>query len=323
MLTNESITFGKYKDCTLGHVLKDRGYCKWLLEQDWFQENYQYLYNRIEEYKPLGYFLVDPTKDDEDDFMDTYQFFNLRPAKDVALPLTSSEKACYTFYLRSVEELRQKVYSRLENEEENPYDIKAPTGWLKQFERQCGIPRGEFKTFLASYELPNIPYIVERIKKEGGLEYKGAKSFLIAKARSLEQEAWWEEVLKGRYGESLTTQFPYKKCIFDFLNISTNTIFECKLGLKDFCEEQHRKYKLALETYRIIYLIAQDCAIDMEQRKVFTTNDEKYAQYLENIPIMKNPSYLDQLMSDRTFEVVAMEDLSALFGGADVEKESS
>ena len=57
MLTSDSITFGKYKGFTLGHVLKDRGYCSWLLEQDWFQNGYEYLYNRIKEYKPLVYFL--------------------------------------------------------------------------------------------------------------------------------------------------------------------------------------------------------------------------------------------------------------------------
>ena len=47
MLTTESITFGKYKGSTLGHMLKDRNYCKWLLEQDWFHTGYEYLFNRL------------------------------------------------------------------------------------------------------------------------------------------------------------------------------------------------------------------------------------------------------------------------------------
>ena len=42
---------------------------------------------------------------------------------------------------------------------------------------------------------------LERVKKEGGIEYKGARSFIIAKDRSLKQEGWWEEILKSKYGE--------------------------------------------------------------------------------------------------------------------------
>ena len=185
---------------------------------------------------------------------------------------------------------------------------------MKKFERDCGIPRMEFKEFLSSYDLINVPYIVKRIKKEGGLEYKGADSFLIAKARSLDQEKWWEEVLKNSYGESLTVQYTYKNCIFDFLNIDTQTIFECKLGLKDFCDDQHRKYKLALEKYRIIYLIAKDCVIDMEQKKIFTTDPGKYDTYLISTPELKKPSYLDILMLEQDFSVVDVKNVDVLFG---------
>ena len=45
MLTNETITFGKYKGKTLGYIIKDRGYCDWLLKQSWFQNGYEYIYN--------------------------------------------------------------------------------------------------------------------------------------------------------------------------------------------------------------------------------------------------------------------------------------
>ena len=313
MLTNESITFGKYKGKTLGHVLKDRGYCDWLKEQDWFQESYEYLYNRICEYDPRSYFL-NSSLDNCTNFLSDYEFFNLRDADDVELPLTSSEKMCYIYYIKIILELRDQVFRRMENEEENPYDIKAPTKWLQRFEKNYGIPRAEFKEFLASYDLINIPYIVKRIKEEGGLQYRGAESFLIAKARSVDQEKWWEEVLKGRYGESLTVQHTYKRCIFDFLNIDTQTIFECKLGLKDFCDDQHKKYKLALEKYRIIYLIAKDCVVDMEQKKIFTTVPDVYSTYLIAIPGLKKPSYLDILMSEEHFTVVTVKKIASLFG---------
>jgi hypothetical protein len=59
MLTNESITFGKYKGYTLEHILKDRSYCSWLLEQDWFQNGYEYIYNRVKDYKTEKYYLKD------------------------------------------------------------------------------------------------------------------------------------------------------------------------------------------------------------------------------------------------------------------------
>lgn len=310
MLTSDSITFGKHKGFTLGHVLKDRDYCKWLLEQEWFQTNYEYLYNRVRDYNPKQYFLK-PAADTED-FLDNYEYFNLYDVEEIQLPLTEAEKMCYKFYMEMIELLKDKIYERMENDEENLFDIKAPTNWLKRFEKEYAIPRGEFKLFLSSYELPNIPYIIERIKKEGGIEYKGAKSFLIAKARSEEQEQWWELILKDKYGEDLGTQFKYQNCIFDFLNITTNTIFECKLGLKDFNEEQHSKYKLTLDKYRIIYLIGTDGVINMEKKEIYSTNGEYYRLYLQQIPLMKEPSYLDELMVD--FTVVDIVDISTLFG---------
>ena len=312
MLTTESITFGKYKGLTLGHVQKDRGYCKWLVDQDWFQTGYEYLYNRIKDYDPTIYFLVPMEENDENDFLVNYKYFNLVPVGEVIIPLTEVEKICYGYYIQLVGGLRDSILQRMENDDINPYDIKAPTKWLQTFERSCAIPRVEFKEFLQAYDLPNIPYIIERIKQEGGIEYMGAKSFLIAKSRSVDQEKWWEGILKDRYGESLCAQFKYGKCIFDFLNISTNTIFECKLGLKDFSGDQYSKYKLTLDKFRIIYLIGRDGVIDIEKMIVYTTNEAYYKGYLSDIPLMKSPSYLDDLLT--TFTVQGVEDLGNLFG---------
>ncbi len=313
MLTNETITFGKYKGGTLGDVLKDRSYCLWLKDQDWFRDNYEYLYKRISEYEPRSYFLLHSDKECTN-FLKDYEYFNLKSVEDITLPLSISDKMCYKFYLEMIKDLKQRIYRRLENEEENPFDIKAPTKWLQYFERNYGIPRIEFKTFLSSYDLVNIPYIVKRIKQEGGIEYKGADSFIIAKSRSVDQEKWWEKVLKESYGESLTVQYIYKQCIFDFLNIDTKTIFECKLGLKDFCAQQHRKYKLALEKYRIVYLIGKDCVIDLEQKTIFTTNTPVYANYLSCISRLSKPTYLDLIMLKEEFSIVSVEDVSVLFG---------
>ena len=180
LLNLETITFGKYKNGTLQQVLKDRSYCIWLLKQEWFHKNYEYLYNRVKEYKPIAYFFQKPP--DTDQFLERYQYFNLVPVEKVKLPLTEDEKVCYIYYLRMISELKDRIEERLDTD--NQYDIKAPVKWLKRFERETELKRDIFKDFLASYELKNIPYLVEQIKKEGGIEYKGAKSFLIAKKRS-------------------------------------------------------------------------------------------------------------------------------------------
>lgn len=309
-LNQESITFGKYKGFTLQKVLRDRNYCKWLLEQDWFQESYPYIFNRVNEYKPSSFFLLEVNTIDSNNFMDNYPYFNLVPVDRVSIDLNNVDKLCYEFYVKTLEEIKNKIYYRLENEEENPYDIKAPTCWLKLFEREYKIPRSEFKEFLLAYELPNIPYIIEKIKAEGGIMYKGAQSFLIGKNRSLEQEEYWLGILRGVYGENIGSQFTYENCIFDFINITTKTIFECKLGFKDFNENQHFKYKIALIKYRIVYLIAKDCVVHMEAKKLYTTNVKKYQNYLSRI---KNPTYLDELIID--FEILEVNDISQVFGG--------
>ena len=310
-LFQDSITFGKYKGLKLDSVLRDRSYCEWLLKQDWFKNNYEYLHNRVKDYDPKSYFLS-PGRSDESEFLDSYVYFNLTPLAELQIELSIVDKTCYEYYLEVVARIRHQVYERLENEEENPYDIKAPTRWLQLFESRHGIPRTEFKEFLSAHELPNIPYVIERVKKEGGIVYKGAQSFKIAKARSEAQEQWWEAILKQKYGEDLGTQFKYKDCVFDFLNISTKTIFECKLGLKDFDEAQHHKYGVTLGEFRIMYLIGCDAVIDIEKTKIYTTDSPKYVDYLNHIPMMKVTSYLDNIINE--FEVTEVADLSTLFG---------
>ncbi len=209
-LEQDSITFGKYKGFTLSRVLRDRKYCAWLLEEDWFKTNYEFLYNRIKEYNPISYFILPSVE--EKNFLEDYTYFNLIPVSDLKIELNSVDKICYEYYLSLMKEIKEKICEMLENDEDNPYDIKAPTNWLKKFEKEFGIPRSDFKEFLEAYDLPNIPYIIERVKKEGGLEYKGAQSFNIAKSRSKSQESWWEDLLKSKYGENLRKKYaPFRR----------------------------------------------------------------------------------------------------------------
>ena len=313
MLCNDSITFGKFKGKTLKEMLRDRQYCAWLTKQQWFQESYEYLYNRVTDYNPKIYFLK-PVPDTAEGFLSRYIYFNLKLPAELEIVMEEWEKQCYSYYVALIDQLRQRILKRLEDDCPNPFNIKAPVRWLQAFEQHSGISREQFKEFLSAYELPNIPYIVEAIKAEGGIDYKGAKSFIIAKSRSVAQEKWWEEILKTKYNEQLTVQHAYSSCIFDFLCIDTQTIFECKLSLKDFSEDQHRKYKLALEQYRIIYLIDRDCVIDMEQHKIFTTNPQKYEEYLLLVPTLTKPSYLDTMLRYDNFKIVHVTTVETLFG---------
>ena len=309
-LNSDTITFGKYKNGTLQQVLKDRPYCSWLLQQDWFKNNYEYLYNRVQEYDPLSYFIEKPPENEPEGLMESYKYFHLLPIDEIKLPLTDDEKKCYSFYFKIIAELKTKIEERRDTD--NPYNIKAPCKWLQRFEKESGLKRTAFKYFINSYELRNIPYIIERIKEEGGIEYKGAQSFNIAKKRSLDQEAYWEKILKEKYGENLGTQFKYEKCIFDFINISTNTIFECKLALKDFNSDQHNKYILTLDKYRIIYIIGYDCVINMEQKVILTSDVDKYYIYRIKILGTNDSTEFDKLIQN--FDIVEVENLSNIFG---------
>ena len=309
MLSTETITFGKYKNGTLNQILKDRSYCEWLKKQEWFFSNYEYLYNRVKEYNPCNHFVNPQIRDQDISFIETYKYFRLIPLEELKLPtgnLTDDEKKCYVFYIKTIDELKKKITDR--ELTVNKYDIKAPVKWLQNFEKETGLNRSIFKSFIDSYGLPNITYIVEDIKKEGGIEYKGAQSFIIAKKRSEDQEDFWGKILKEKYGENLGTQFQYENCIFDFINISTNTIFECKLGIKDWNEKQHRKYMLTLNKYRIIYLIGYDCIINMEKGEIYTLEKDKYEKYLLSIPDMKKSSKFDNFIEK--FKIIQIDHLN-------------
>ena len=262
------------------------------------------------EYDPRKFFLPENTSEKEN-FIDRYLYFNLKTLQEIEdednIHLTDNEKECYKYYLTLIEDLRLKIYLRIENEKENIFDIKASSKWLKIFEEKIGLHRDLFKEFINCYELPNITYIIEDIKREGGLEYKGAKSFIIAKENSLKQEAYWGEILKNLYGENISCQYKYEKCIFDFLNIQKNTIYECKISLKDYNESQHKKYLLILQKYNIIYLIDTNCVIDMNKKIIYTTNLTEYLLYICNLPLSHKMSKLDELIKD--FEILEINDI--------------
>lgn len=311
------ITVGKYKGKYLKDLLRDRNYCQWLLQQDWFKESYEFLYNKVKDFDPKIYFHKDKTdemeieNDGDENFIKNYKYFNLIPLDELKIELSENEKICYKFYLKTINELKNKIEVRLTkkifDDSINVYDITAPSKWLQVFEKETLISREDFKEFINAYELPNITTIIEEIKKYGGLEYKGSQSYKIAKKRSSDQETYWEDILKVKYKDELGTQFKYEDCIFDFIHIPTNKIFECKLNLKDFNEKQFNKYQVTLDKYNIVFLIGRDCVIDIDMETIYTTNIKEYLLYQCNIPLLANPSKFDDIIFE--FDVHEVEDI--------------
>lgn len=288
-LNETDITFGKYKDSSLSKLLRDRKYCEWLLLQPWFVKQYEYLYNKVKEHNPRVYFVQKPDyklekvgTDYVNHFLDNYQYFHLTPIDELKIDLTETEKICYSFYLKTLDKLKLKIVNNI-GENANIFDIKAPTSWLMDFETKTGLSRDIFKEFLTAYDLPNITSVVEDIKKMGGIEYKGAKAYLIAKDNSLKQESYWENILKRYYGQDIGVQFKYKSCIFDFINTRLGILYECKLGLKDFDKNQYNKYLATLGAYQLVYLIGNDCVIDLSKKTIFTPNVLNYKLYLTSL----------------------------------------
>lgn len=297
----DTITFGKYKGKTIKDMLRDRGYCKWFVDQPEFKEKYEYIFNKVKEYNPRVYFLSQV--ENSEGFLNSYTYFNLIPVENLKINLSEIEKRCYEFYLNTINELKKKILDRLH--EENPFNIKAPTKWLQTFESETGIKREQFKEFINSYELPNITSIVEDIKKEGGIVYNGANSYNIAKKRSVEQEEFWGNILKEKYGENIGSQFKFEKCIFDFINISMNELYECKLNIKDFNEEQYDKYLVTLDKYNIVYLIDRDCVINIGKKTIFTLDLNKYL--LTIAKIKQSNKFIDMITK---FELVSVSKIS-------------
>jgi hypothetical protein len=310
------ITFGKFENRYLKDMLRDRKYCMWLKDQDWFKTSYEYLYNSIIKYNPQEFFFKSTLSEDGkgDDkipsykFMEDYKYFNLlQPSELNGITLDDKELKCYVFYLDMIDNLKKRIEIRKLSGECNPYDIKAPVKWLQAFETDTKIPRDDFKEFLYAYELPNLTTVVEDIRKEGGLEYNGGKSYTIGKKRSSDQEDFWGVKLKQKFGEEVSKQFKYQNCIFDFIHIPANTIYECKLGLKDFNEEQFVKYETIMNRFNIVYLIGYDCVINMDLETIYTTDLMKYVLYQCNIPAMKVISKLDEIIFD--YDIAEIEDL--------------
>jgi hypothetical protein len=244
------------------------------------------------------------------DLYNQYDYFNLLQPDELELEieLTENDLKCYSYYLKIIDDLRNRIVS---NKNENKYDIKSPTKWLQKFESDTGLKREEFKQFINSYELKNITSIIEDIKAQGNIEYKGAQSFKIAKKRSESQETFWEILLKEKYKDEIGRQFQFGNCIFDFINISKNTIYECKLGLKDFNQAQYDKYLMILNKFEIIYLIDNDCAIFIKDKVIYTSNMGKYIFYICNIPLKKKENSFDEILLE--CEIKEIDDINSIF----------
>ena len=317
-LTKTTFPIGKYRGADLSVVLRDRNYCKWLLNSHSdFETKYEYLYNRISDYNPLPELITEVTSTGR--FVDEYRMFNLREIEDVTLELTPSDIACFKWYRSIITNLKTCILERLENDHPQPYAIKAPIALKKRFFNETGLDPSILDEMTKAYDLPNIiSSVMKDIKNEAGVNYCGGSAFKIAKARSEHQEAFWETMLKMMYGESVDVQYEgVDKCIFDFINIESRTVFECKLGLTEFNVEQFKKYNSSLKQYNIVYIVGNndtdirsdhhnDYVIDMINKAIYVLESLKadLETYILNINNMKNPSYLDKMITK--FEVIGV-----------------
>ena len=318
-LTKTTFPIGKYKGSDLSVVLRDRGYCKWLVtSHSDFETKYEYLYNRISEYDPLPQLIAETIPTGR--FVDDYKMFNLKNVTRINLDLTPTDIICFQWYSGVLADLRTRILERIENDHPNPYAIKAPTSLKKKFIKDTALDPSVLDEMTKAYDLPNIISVVMKdIKREAGIEYSGGSAFKIAKARSEHQEAYWETMLKIMYGESVDVQYEgVDKCIFDFINIESQTVFECKLGFTEFNMEQFKKYNSALKCYSIVYIVGNndtdirsdhhnDYVIDMVNQAIYVLETQKadLETYILNIVNMKSPSYLDEMLP--TFEVRGIE----------------
>jgi len=320
-LTKTTFPIGKYRGSDLSVVLRDRNYCKWLLtSHSDFETKYEYLYNRISEYNPLSELVAEvvPTGG----FVDDYSMFNLKDISEVTLSLTPSDITCFQWYKGVLANLKTSILERIENEHPNPYAIKAPIALKKKFSNDTGLDPSVLDEMTKAYDLPNIISVVMKdIKREAGIDYSGGSAFKIAKARSEHQEAFWETMLKLMYGESVDVQYEgVDKCIFDFINIESQTVFECKLGFSEFNVEQFKKYNSALKCYSIVYIVGNndtdirsnhhnDYIVDMVNKAIYVlgTQQADLETYILNIVNMKNPSYLDELITE--FKVIGVDEM--------------
>lgn len=300
LLKQDIINFGKYNGKNIIHLLKDRDYSRWFISQQDLCNKYTYIYNKIKDYNPLTYFLKSPITipplPKASEFLEKYPYFNLKSIKEVQenneIELTYSDIKAYEFYLQSIEQIKAKInYNMIgavnDTDKEAAFNIKAPTNLMKTFETKTEINREEFKNFLSSNDLPPITTIIEDVKKVAGIEYKGNKTYKIARENSQKQEAYWEGILRAKYGDDIAAQYNFErrdedgntlgKCLFDFINLPCKILYECKLHIKDFNDKQFEKYKLTVgSSFKILYLIDRDCIIDIDNCLLKTTNVNKY-----------------------------------------------
>lgn len=314
VITPGLLTFGQYKGIIVEDVcFQDKQYCQWFVYKSDLPLRYPFIANFMKSFLESNPFKIKKERFEAgiepEIFINRYCYFFLPELKEI--PLSSliidfkdEEKVCYNFYKKVMNNFKNQIIERVIE----PFNVKLPKNWLKNFEDETKLSRDVLKEFLSRRNLPPITLILEEIKLLGGIEYKGNNGFKIATERSKTQEAFWEVLLKKYFKDEITIQHKFENCIFDFLNAKTKVLYECKLGLKDFNEKQYIKYKIALDnSFKIVYLIGEDCIVHVHDKKIFTSNQIKYKIYFAT----KKKTKLDLIIEN--FEIIELKNIENYF----------
>ena len=310
-LTNH-ISFGKYKNKTLAHVLSDRNYCKWLLQQSWFIEDNEKLYTQILLYDPSTHFISKKIMDESefscfDIFIEKYPYFNLpvEPPNIELCPMTETDKIAYNCYRETIIALKQNCIA-LHLVDSDPFNISGRIKWINNFSEQISLDilKTFVKQFIQKYDLLSFQDIIREIKSFGGINYKGGQSYLIAARHISKIRDYWREILKQKYGSDMLCNYKYQKHKFDFVNIIKKRVYQCKLDLMQINEDRICSYNLSLNNdFEIIYLINKNYAINMTTRTILYDDLAVLPIFFHQSTVLSEPN--NSIQIDNNSQIIA------------------
>jgi len=181
--------------------------------------------------------------------------------------------------------------------------ISLPTSYTKPFGKK------KFRKCMLKYDLENPTLICQNIRNMLGVPTSVCDNFKKAKENSQTHENYWHEYLKYKHSD-IIPQYCYKDCRLDFISKTDKTIYECKLSIIYYNDNQHEKYKKRFPNYKIKYLFGSNCMYRVLDNKKIFYIDESVTRYFGDHPplnkydIMSSCLYdSDSTIKDKKFKI--------------------